>query len=181
MDCLRTALRLGGKEVTCWYRRTEEEMPGNERDRTLARQEGAVFEWLVQPVRLIPGADGRVGAMECIRMCLGEPDASGRRRPVEIPGSGFEIEVDTVILALGYLADRDTVASVTDLDVDARSLIKIDAESGMTSREGLFAGGDSVLGPALVVTAVEQGLRAAEAMHRYMTARGAGVPAGWSS
>ena len=181
MDCLRTALRLGGKEVACWYRRTEEEMPGNERDRTLARQEGAVFEWLVQPVRLIAGADGRVGAMECIRMCLGEPDASGRRRPVEIPGSVFEIEVDTVILALGYLADRDTVASVADLDVDARSLITIDAESGMTSREGLFAGGDSVLGPALVVTAVEQGLRAAEAMHRYMTARGAGIPAGWSS
>ncbi len=181
MDCLRTALRLGAEEVTCWYRRTEDEMPGNERDRTLARQEGALFEWLAQPVRLIAGSDNRVGAMECIRMRLGEPDASGRRRPVEIPGSGFEVEADTVILALGYLADADTVAAVADLDVDRRSLIAIDAESGMTSRDGLFAGGDAVLGPALVVTAVEQGLRAAESMHRFMTARGAGVPAGWSS
>ncbi len=181
MDCLRTALRLGAEEVTCWYRRTEEEMPGNERDRALARQEGASFEWLAQPVRLIAAPRGRVGAMECIRMRLGESDPSGRRRPVEIPGSGFEVEMDTVVLALGYLADRDAVASVPDLDVDDGSLITIDAESGRTSREGLFAGGDAVLGPALVVTAVEHGRRAAEAMHRYMTARGTGVPAGWSS
>jgi len=181
MDCLRTALRLGAEEVTCWYRRTEEEMPGNVRDRALAREEGAAFEWLAQPVRLIAGPDGRLGVMECMRMRLGEPDATGRRRPVEIPGSAFVVEVDTVILALGYLADTDTVAGVTGLEVDERSLISIDAESGMTSREGLFAGGDAVLGPALVVTAVEQGRRAAEAMHRYMTARGAGVPAGWSS
>jgi len=181
MDCLRTALRLGAEEVTCWYRRTEEEMPGNVRDRALAREEGVVFEWLAQPVRLMAGPDGRVGVMECMRMRLGEPDATGRRRPVEIPGSAFVVEADTVILALGYLADLDTVATVPDLEVDERSLISIDAESGMTSREGLFAGGDAVLGPALVVTAVEQGRRAAEAMHRYMTARGAGVPAGWSS
>jgi len=181
MDCLRTALRLGAEEVTCWYRRTEEEMPGNERDRALAGQEGAAFEWLAQPVRITAGPDGRVGAMECTRMRLGEPDATGRRRPVEIPGSGFVAEVDTVILALGYLADTDTVATVPDLEVDERSLIAIDAESGMTSREGLFAGGDAVLGPALVVTAVEQGRRAAESMHRFMTTRQAGVPAGWPS
>ena len=90
-------------------------------------------------------------------------------------------EVDTVILALGYLADTDTVATVSDLEVDERSLIAIDSESGMTSREGLFAGGDAVLGPALVVTAVEQGRRAAESMHRFMTTRQAGVPAGWPS
>jgi glutamate synthase (NADPH/NADH) small chain len=181
MDCVRTALRLGAEEVTCWYRRTEEQMPGNVRDRALARQEGAAFEWLAQPVRLIAGPGGRVAAMECVRMRLGEPDDSGRRRPVEIPGSVFEVVVDTVVLALGYLADRDTVESVRGLEVDERSLITIDAASGMTSCEGLFSGGDAVLGPALVVTAVEQGRRAAESMHRYMTARDAGVPAGWPS
>lgn len=181
MDCLRTSLRLGAEKVTCWYRRTEREMPGNERDRAFASEEGAFFEWLTQPVRLIAGPDGRVGAMECIRMRLDEPDASGRRRPVEIPGSGFTVEVDTVVLALGYLADRDTVASVPDLDVDDRSLITIDPESGSTSREGLFAGGDAVLGPALVVTAVEQGQRAAQTMHGYMTGQDARVPVGWPS
>ncbi|MDP2471433.1 MAG: NAD(P)-dependent oxidoreductase [Candidatus Palauibacterales bacterium] len=170
MDCVRTALRLGAEEVTCWYRRTEREMPGNERDRDLARQEGARFEWLVQPTRLLPGPDGRVTAMECVRMRLGEPDSSGRRRPVKVAGTAFRVEVDTVILALGYLPDGDTVHGIPGLEVDDRALIETDPRSGATSREGLYAGGDAVLGPALVVTAVQHGMRAAEAMHRQLTA-----------
>jgi glutamate synthase (NADPH/NADH) small chain len=180
MDCVRTAIRLKAQEVTCWYRRTEQEMPGNERDRALARQEGANFEWLAQPIRLFPGPDGRVGLMECVRMCLGGPDASGRRRPVQVPGSVFRVEVDAVVLALGYEADRHTVAGVGELQADDRYLITIDPESGATSREGVFAGGDAVLGPALVVTAIQQGRRAAEGMHRYLMARGA-VAAGCPS
>lgn len=173
MDCVRTAVRLGA-EATCWYRRTEAEMPGNVRDRALARSEGASFEWLVQPVRFLAGDDGRVTAMCCVRMELGEPDASGRRRPVEIPGSGFEVPVDTVILALGYGGDADSVRRVPGLAADPGHLIATDPRSGATSRDGVFAGGDAVLGPALVVTAVEQARRAAEAMHRYMAGDGAG-------
>jgi glutamate synthase (NADPH/NADH) small chain len=180
MDCVRTAVRLGAEEVTCWYRRTEQEMPGNERDRALARQEGVSFEWLAQPIRFLPGSDGRVSYMELARMRLGEPDASGRRRPVQIAGSVFRVEVDAVVLALGYEADRLAVERVRELEADDRHLITIDPQSGATSREGVFAGGDAVLGPALVVTAIQQGRRAAEGMHRYLMARGA-VAAGCPS
>ncbi len=170
MDCVRTALRLGAEEVTCWYRRTEEEMPGNPRDRELARQEGARFRWLAQPVHFRPDADGRLAFMDCVEMALGEPDDSGRRRPVPVEGSGFTAEVDTVILALGYGGDVDSVQSVPDLDAGGSGLIRIDEETGSTSREGVFAGGDAVLGPALVVTAVAQARRAALAMHEQMMA-----------
>ncbi len=180
MDCVRTALRLSASDVTCWYRRTEAEMPGNPRDREMARQEGAHFEWLAQPVRFVAGPNGRVAAMQCVRMSLGEADASGRRRPVQVPGSDFLVDVDTIILALGYSADRDTVAGVTGLDTDEAARITIDPESGATSREGVFAGGDSVLGPALVVTAIEQARHAADAMHRYMTVR-AETRTGWNA
>lgn len=181
MDCTRTALRLGAEEVTCWYRRTEEQMPGNPRDRELARQEGAQFNWLVQPIGFRAGDDGRLAFMDCIRMELGEPDSSGRRRPVPVEGSEFVVEVDTVVLALGYEGDRLSVSRVEGLAADRGHLIVIDPESGATSREGVYAGGDAVLGPALVVTAVAQGRRAAEAMHQYMTGRGAGVPVGCPS
>lgn len=180
MDCVRTALRLGAEEVTCWYRRTEDEMPGNPRDRELARQEGATFRWLVQPVRFEAGDDGRLASMDCEEMRLGEPDASGRRRPVPVEGSRFEAAVDTVILALGYVGDAETVRSVGDLASVDGALIEIDPETGATSREGVFAGGDSVLGPALVVTAVAQGRRAARAMHEHMTGTGSGTPGRWS-
>lgn len=168
MDCVRTALRLGAREVTCWYRRTEDQMPGNPRDRTLARQEGARFTWLAQPVRFRPGEDGRVAFMDCVRTELGEPDSTGRRRAVAIDGSEYATAVDTVILALGYEADRQSLACIEGLEADESSLAVIDPDTGATSREGLYAGGDAVLGPALVVTAVAQGRNAAEAMHRHM-------------
>jgi glutamate synthase (NADPH/NADH) small chain len=180
MDCVRTALRLGAAEVTCWYRRTEEEMPGNPRDRALARQEGARFEWLAQPLRFRAGADGRLEGMRCIRMTLGEADSSGRRRPVPVEGSEFEVDVDTVILALGYMGDSASVGVVADLRTDEDHLIVIDPDTGSTSREGVFAGGDAVLGPALVVTAVAQGRRAARAMDAYLKATAATYMA-WNS
>jgi glutamate synthase (NADPH/NADH) small chain len=168
MDCARTALRLGAQEVTCWYRRTEEQMPGNVRDRSLAREEGTRFRWLSQPERFTSGPDGRLQAMDCLEMELGEPDTSDRPRPVPVASSGFTVEVDTAILALGYEPDRAAVGAVPHLVVDEKGRISIDSETGATSRDGVFAGGDSVLGPALVVHAVVQGRAAAEAMHRHL-------------
>jgi glutamate synthase (NADPH/NADH) small chain len=180
MDCVRTALRLGAEQVTCWYRRTEDEMPGNPRDRMLARQEGAVFRWLAQPIGFRPGKDGRLAFMDCVEMQLGDADSSGRRRPVPVDGSEFEVEVDTVVLALGYTGDESSVDCIAGLDTAAGHLITIDSETGATSRQGLFAGGDAVLGPALVVTAVAQGRKAAEAMHRHMMATRSSAAGSWA-
>lgn len=171
MDCVRTSVRLGAKEVMCVYRRTEEEMPGNERDRAFAREEGVDFKWLTQPIRFIGNEGGHVVAMECLQMELGEPDESGRRRPVRIEGSEFTMPVDTVILALGYWPDPLLGETTPGLETHDWGLITIDEDTGATTREGVFAGGDDVVGPDLVVTAVAQGRTAAEAMHEYLMQR----------
>jgi glutamate synthase (NADPH/NADH) small chain len=171
MDCLRTSVRLGATEVTCVYRRTEAEMPGNEKDRGLAKDEGVKFEWLTQPIKFIGDEDGHVIAMECKRMELGEPDESGRRRPVAIEGSEFTLAVDNVVLALGYWPDSLLGDTTPGLDTHDWGLISVDEESGATARPGVFAGGDDVVGPDLVVTAVAHGRRAAEAIHDYLLER----------
>jgi glutamate synthase (NADPH/NADH) small chain len=168
MDCVRTAVRLGAEHVMCVYRRTEAEMPGNERDRTFAKEEGVEFHWLTQPVRFTGDDQGRVARMECIRMELGEPDESGRRRPVPIEGSEFTMEVDTVISALGYWPDPLLGQTTDGLDTHDWGLITTDDETAATSRDGVYAGGDDVLGPKLVVTAVAQARQAADAMHEYL-------------
>ncbi len=168
MDCLRTSVRLGAESVSCVYRRTEAEMPGNERDRALAREEGVGFEWLTQPVRFLDDGNGHVVSMECQRMELGEPDESGRRRPIPIEGSEFLMAVDTVVLALGYWPDSRIGETTPDLETRDWGLIEIDEETGATSRPGVFAGGDAVVGPDLVVTAVAHGRRAAKAIHRFL-------------
>ncbi len=142
-------------------------MPGNERDRAFATEEGVEFHWLTQPVRFLGDDDGTVRGMECVRMELGEPDESGRRRPIPIDGSEFVMDVDTVISALGYWPDPLVGETTPHLTTHDWGLIRID-ESGATSRPGVFAGGDDVLGPRLVVTAVEQGLRAAKAIHAHL-------------
>lgn len=170
MDCVRTAVRLGADEVVCVYRRTEAEMPGNERDRQFAKEEGVEFRWLTQPVRFIGDEDGHVVAMECVEMALGEPDESGRRRPVRVEGSEFTLPVDTVVLAIGYWPDPLIGKTTPGLETHDWGLITIDADSGETTHAGVFAGGDDVLGPDLVVTAVAQGRDAAKAMHQYMMA-----------
>lgn len=171
MDCVRTSVRLGADEVVCVYRRTEEEMPGNERDRRFAKEEGVKFRWLTQPMRFIGDEDGRVVAMECIEMELGEPDESGRRRPVPVEGSEFTMPVDTVVLAIGYWPDPLIGETTPGLETHDWGLITIDEDSGETTREGVFAGGDDVLGPDLVVTAVAQARDAARAMHEYLITR----------
>ncbi|MGC8856576.1 MAG: FAD-dependent oxidoreductase, partial [Anaerolineae bacterium] len=157
-DCLRTALRLGAEEVTCLYRRTESEMPGGKKDRNMAREEGAKYRFLTQPVKFIAGADGHLAAVECIEMKLGEPDAKGRRKPVPVEGSNFSIACDTAILAIGYWPDPTLGETTPGLETHNWGLIKIvDRETGKTTREGVFAGGDCVTGPDLVVTAMVAG------------------------
>lgn len=168
-DCLRTALRLGAEEVTCLYRRTENEMPGSKKDRQMAQEEGAKFRFLTQPVKFIPGADGHLAAVECIEMELGEPDDSGRRRPVPIEGSNFSVAADTAILALGYWPDPVIGEATPDLETHNWGLIKIvDEETGATTREGVFAGGDCVTGPAIVGKAMAAGIKSARAIDAYL-------------
>jgi glutamate synthase (NADPH/NADH) small chain len=170
-DCLRTALRMGAEQVTCLYRRTEAEMPGGKKDRELAKEEGAKYRFLTQPVRFIAGPDGRVSGVECLQCELGEPDKSGRRRPVPIEGSNFIVSADTVILALGYWPDPLIGESTPDLQTHKYGLIVADKETGATSKPGVYAGGDGVTGPDLVVTAVAAGRRAAHSIDEYLKAK----------
>jgi len=168
-DCLRSAIRMGVENVTCIYRRTENEMPGNKKDRKLARQEGAEYKFLTQPVRFIPGEDGRLAAVECIQMELGEPDDSGRRRPIPVEGSNFIIETDTAVLALGYWPDETISKTTPELQTHNWGLITIDPETGATSRPGVYAGGDAVTGPSLVSTSMVAGRKAAWAIDQYLS------------
>ncbi len=168
-DCLRSALRLGAEEVTCLYRRTEKEMPGGKKDRQMAKEEGARYRFLTQPVKFIAGEDGHLAAIECIEMRLGEPDAKGRRRPVPIEGSNFSIAVDTAIKALGYWPDPVIGETTSGLETHDYGLISVqDKETGSTSRPGVFAAGDVVSGPDLVVTAMVGGRKAAMAIGDYL-------------
>jgi glutamate synthase (NADPH) small chain len=167
-DCLRSALRLGAEEVTCLYRRTEKEMPGGRHDRHLAREEGAQYQFLTQPVRFNANAEGHLAQIECIRMELGEPDAKGRRRPVPVEGSNFIVEADCAVLALGYWPDPVVGDTTPDLKTQKYGLIVVDTETGATSRPGVYAGGDDVTGPDLVVTAMVAGRKAAKAMDEYL-------------
>jgi glutamate synthase (NADPH/NADH) small chain len=169
-DALRSALRLGAEEVVCLYRRTENEMPGGVKDRKLARQEGAQFQFLTQPIKFIPGEDGRLAQVECLRMELGEPDESGRRRPVPIEGSNFIVEADTAVLALGYWPDPTIGETTPDIETHNWGLIVVDESTGATSRPGVYAGGDAVTGPDLVVTAMVAGRKAAAAIDEYLNA-----------
>lgn len=168
-DCLRTSLRLGAEDVVCYYRRSEAEMPGSAPERHKAIEEGARIEYLVAPVAALDqNGDGRVDAMRLIRMELGEPDASGRRRPVPIQGSEFEIEVDAIVLAIGFWPDPSIGQSTEGLESSKWGLLIADKESGQTSRPNIFAGGDDVTGPALVNAAVAAAKRSAQAIHSYL-------------
>ncbi|MCL4529022.1 MAG: NAD(P)-dependent oxidoreductase [Chloroflexi bacterium] len=168
-DCLRTALRLGAEEVTCLYRRTEKEMPGGRKDRQMARDEGAKYRFLTQPVKFIAGEDGHLAAIECIEMVLGEPDAKGRRRPVPVPDSNFSVACDTAILALGYWPDPIISKTTPDLETHDCGLVTVkNKATGETSRPGVFSGGDCATGPDLVVTAMVGGRKAAFAIDEYL-------------
>jgi glutamate synthase (NADPH/NADH) small chain len=166
MDCVRTAVRLGAREVTCAYRRTEAEQTGREEERTHAREEGVRFEYLASPLRFEAGGDGRVARVRFSRMALGEPDESGRRRPVPT-GEEFTVEADTIAIAIGYGADTEVVRSAEGIATN-RSLVAVNPDTYETTRAGVFAGGDCVNGADLVVTALADGRRAADAIHRYL-------------
>jgi len=167
MDCVRTAVRLGAERVSCVYRRTEAEMLGRGEERKNAREEGVIFEMLTLPTRIIGNEEGRVVSVECQRMELGEPDESGRRRPIPVKGSEFIIPADAVAIAIGYGADPVVPQTTSGLKADRKALIQVD-DSGRTSRPGVFAGGDNVNGADLVVTALADGRRAAEAIDEYL-------------
>jgi glutamate synthase (NADPH/NADH) small chain len=167
MDCVRTAIRLGAENVSCVYRRTEAEMLGRGEERKNAREEGVKFEMLTLPSRIIGDESGRVVSVECQRMELGEPDESGRRRPIPVKGSEFLSPADAVAIAIGYGADPLVPQTTSGLRSDRKALIQI-APDGRTSRPGVFAGGDNVNGADLVVTALADGRRAAEGIAEYI-------------
>ena len=167
MDAARTALRLGA-ETHIIYRRSEEELPARAEEVHHAKEEGIIFDLLTNPTEILTNDDGWVRGIRCIKMELGEPDASGRRRPVEIEGSEFDIEADMVIMALGT-SPNPLISSTTEgLDINKRGCIIANEETGITSREGVFAGGDAVTGAATVILAMGAGKAAAAGIHEYL-------------
>ncbi len=168
MDCVRTAVRIGAEKVVCVYRRTEQEMLGRTEERDHARQEGVDFQFLTIPLRFTGDAQGRVTGVECQKMALGEPDESGRRRPVPIPHSEFVIPAETVAIAIGYNADPIIKDAAPGVTTNRWNLVEVDRVTHATSRPGVFAGGDNVNGADLVVTALADGRRAATAIHGYL-------------
>ena len=170
MDAARTALRLGA-DTTIVYRRTEVELPARKEEVHHAKEEGVVFHMLENAVEVLGDENDRVKAIKCIRFELGEPDASGRRSPVPIPGSEFTFDVDTVIVAIGN-GSNPLISRTTDgLAVNKRGNIIVD-ENGKTSVDGIYAGGDIVLGAATVILAMGEGRRAAAAINEYLAKRG---------
>ena len=166
MDAARTALRLGS-EVTIVYRRTEKELPARAEEVHHAREEGIVFRMLTNPVEILGDEKGWVRALRCIQMELGEPDASGRRSPVPVEGSEFEIPVDEVIMALGTSPNPLIAGTTKGLETERHGCIVAD-DNGATSRPGVFAGGDAVTGAATVILAMGAGRRAAAAIDAYL-------------
>ena len=169
MDAARTALRLGA-EVHIVYRRSEAELPARAEEVHHAKEEGIVFDLLTNPVRILADDQDNVTGIECIRMELGEPDASGRRSPVPIEGSEFTIECDTVIMALGTRPNPLISSTTQGLEVNRKQCI-VATEEGKTSLDGVFAGGDAVSGAATVILAMGAGKKAAEAIDEYLKAR----------
>ena len=169
MDAARTALRLGA-ETTIVYRRTEKELPARAEEVHHAKEEGIQFAMLTNPVEVLGDENGWVRAVRCIRMELGEPDESGRRSPVEVPGSEFEIETDTVIMSLGTSPNPLIAKTTAGLDTTRRGCLVAD-ENGATTRPGVFAGGDAVTGAATVILAMGAGRKAAAAIDAYIQSK----------
>jgi len=167
MDSARTALRLGADEVYLVYRRSEKEMPARIEEVEHAKEEGIIFKLLTSPKQIL-GKDGWVVGMECSQMELGEPDASGRCRPVAVEGSEFVLDTDVVIVAVGTGANPLVPESTENLELNKRGYIVADETTGATNREGVFAGGDIVTGSATVISAMGAGRKAARAIHEYL-------------
>ena len=168
MDAVRTAVRLGS-EGHIVYRRGETELPARAEEVHHAKEEGIIFDTLTNPTEILVDEKGWVKGMKCIRMELGEPDASGRRSPVEIPGSEFIMDVDTVIMSLGT-SPNPLISSTTEgLEINKRRCIVAEEETGLTSKEGVYAGGDAVTGAATVILAMGAGKKAASAIDKFLS------------
>ena len=170
MDAARTALRLGA-EVHIVYRRSEAELPARAEEVHHAKEEGIIFDLLTNPKEILVDENDAVAGIRCIRMELGEPDASGRRRPVEIPGSEFDIDVDTVIMSLGTSPNPLISSTTIGLDTNKRKCIIADETTGQTSKDGVFAGGDAVTGAATVILAMGAGKAAAKGIDEFLKAK----------
>ena len=170
MDAARTALRLGA-ETHIVYRRSEEELPARVEEVHHAKEEGIIFDLLTNPVEILADENDWVTGIKCIRMELGEPDASGRRRPVEVPGSEFTIECDTVIMSLGTSPNPLISSTTKGLEINRRQCIVATEDTGATSKEGVYAGGDAVTGAATVILAMGAGKAAAKGIHEYLSAK----------
>lgn len=167
MDAARSAMRLGAEHVYIVYRRSEEELPARQEEVHHAKEEGIEFMLLSNPVKIHGDETGAVRAIECVKMELGEPDASGRRRPITVEGSNFEIPVDTVIMSLGTSPNPLIRSTTEGLDTNSRGCLITD--TGMaTTKEGVFAGGDAVTGAATVILAMGAGKTAAQSIHEYL-------------
>ncbi|MDU6336082.1 MAG: FAD-dependent oxidoreductase, partial [Clostridium sporogenes] len=168
MDAARTALRLGA-EVHIVYRRSEEELPARVEEVHHAKEEGIIFNLLTNPVEILEDEKGWVKGMKCIKMELGEADQSGRRRPVEIEGSEYIMDVDTVIMSLGTSPNPLISSTTKGLETNKRKCIIAEEETGLTTREGVYAGGDAVTGAATVILAMGAGKQAASAIDEYLS------------
>jgi glutamate synthase (NADPH/NADH) small chain len=169
MDAARTALRLGAEKARIIYRRSREEMPARAAEIHHAEEEGIEFMLLTNPVRYLGDERGRLTQLECLRMELGEPDESGRRRPVPVEGSEFIIDADMVVVAVGSGANPLLTSSTPDLQLNKWGYIMADPESGKTSKKAVWAGGDIVTGAATVILAMGAGRKAADSIHNYLT------------
>lgn len=170
MDAARTALRLGS-EVHIIYRRSEEELPARVEEVHHAKEEGIIFDLLTNPVEILEDENGWVSGIKCIRMELGEPDASGRRRPVEVKGSEFVIDVDTVIMSLGTSPNPLISSTTKGLEINNHKCIIATEDTGATSKEGVYAGGDAVTGAATVILAMGAGKAAAKGIDEYLQSK----------
>ena len=167
MDAARTALRLGA-EVHIVYRRSEAELPARAEEVHHAKEEGIIFDLLTNPKEILVDENGHVNGMKVVKMELGEPDASGRRRPVEIPGSEYDMDVDTVIMSLGTSPNPLISSTTKGLDINKRRCIVAEEETGKTSKDGVYAGGDAVTGAATVILAMGAGKAGAKGIDEYL-------------
>ena len=167
MDAVRTARRMGAKEAIIAYRRGKDELPARAEEVHHAEEEGVKFELMASPVRILSNDEGWVSGVECQMMELGEPDASGRRRPQPIPDSEYVLECDMVVVAIGTRSNPMLTSSEPDLEINEWGYLVVD-DDGMTSVPGIFAGGDIVRGAATVILAMGDGKRAAHAIEKYL-------------